>query len=197
MRWRLRIALMLVAAAMLAGMATLVVRAMRPRRMSDLAALAADYVPHVAQRIQNFHRVAVRDGRKVWEVAARDARYFERERKVVVRRPMLKFYLAGGGEISVEAEEGTVWVEGRELRAADVRGSIELTLDGYRVKTNSARYDRATGRITAPEAVVVEGEELTARGAAVEIDIADRRLRLLRKVEMELRPRDENEVPAG
>jgi len=197
MRWRLRIVLMLGMLGMLAGIATLAVRAMRRPRVSDLAALAADYLPHVAQRIQNFHRVSVRNGRKVWEIAARDARYFERERKVVVRRPMVRFYLAGGEEIRIAAEEGTVWLDGRELRAVDVQGSIELTLDGYRVTANSARYERASGRIFAPEGVVIEGKQLAARGDAVEIDIADRRLRLLRRVDMELRPRDGNQTPAG
>ena len=49
-------------------------RLTRARLERELARQAADLLPDVAQRIQNFHRMKVDKGRKVWEVAASEAR---------------------------------------------------------------------------------------------------------------------------
>ena len=58
--------------------------------------IAADFLPQVAQRIQNFRRVKVKDGRTVWEITADDAQYFDKENAVVVRLPRVTFSMDDG-----------------------------------------------------------------------------------------------------
>ena len=48
----------------------------KPRTVADLG---ADFLPDVAQHIQNFRRVKLKDGKAVWEVQAEDAQYTDGE----------------------------------------------------------------------------------------------------------------------
>jgi len=48
---------------------------------------AARFLPEAAQRIQNFRRVKMEGDRKAWEIAAREAQYFEDDQAVSVQAP--------------------------------------------------------------------------------------------------------------
>ncbi|HEV8713098.1 MAG TPA: LPS export ABC transporter periplasmic protein LptC, partial [Candidatus Binatia bacterium] len=65
-----------------------------------------DIVPEADQRLQNFRRVQVRDGKKIWEIAARQARYFEADGEVIVEAPEVSFYLNDGGVVALRCGEG-------------------------------------------------------------------------------------------
>src|SRR2546426_5492397 len=62
---------------------TVTVRAQRHSEQR-LKKLAVGVFPEADQRIQNFSRVKMRDGKKVWEIVARQARYSEDTGEVVV-----------------------------------------------------------------------------------------------------------------
>ena len=187
---RLRIIVALSVIGLLIGMGILVGRFMWQQGKAELAGRALDLLPDVAQRIQNFHRVQVRDGRKVWEIAATEARYFEEEHRVVVRDPVLRLYLPDGRAVGVRGDEGTVSLEGKELRSVELSGGIEVTLTDYTVTTDYARYDRSTDRIIAPGMVHISGQDVDARGERMEVDVGAQRLRLSSDVHMTLRKRE-------
>ena len=69
----------------LGGIAYLVSSTMLARL--DPVRLGAELLPQVAQRIQNFRRVKVKDGRTVWEITADDAQYFEDDNQIIVHEP--------------------------------------------------------------------------------------------------------------
>src|SRR5262249_36560589 len=95
-RTRLRAALLLVVAAALGSIGYLVSRNVAARRTDPLRELGADFLPQVAQRIQNFRRVKVKNGRTVWQVTAKDAQYFEKTNQIIVREPHMTLYLDDG-----------------------------------------------------------------------------------------------------
>jgi len=76
-------------------------------------------LPNVAQRIQNFHRVKVDNGRKVWEVSAREAQYLENEEVVVVAHfGRIDFLICNAGiweGASVEAISEELWNKTLEI----------------------------------------------------------------------------------
>jgi len=47
------------------------------QHLRGLRSAQLDFLPEAAQRIQNFRRVKMDGDRKAWEVAAREAQYFE------------------------------------------------------------------------------------------------------------------------
>jgi LPS export ABC transporter protein LptC len=189
MKARLRIVILLALTVLLGGMGWLVFRALETNEKFELAQKVLELVPDAAQRIQDFRRVQVRDGRKEWEIAAREARYFDEEQRVLVREPMVRLYLTDGRVVGIRGDEGVVLLDGRELRSVDLTGAIEVTLAEYTVRTAAAHYDRGADTIRAPGGVEISGGELDARGTGMEVDVRTQKLRLLDEVQMILRPR--------
>src|SRR5499433_2115027 len=106
-RNRLRAALLVVVSAALAGIAFLVSRNVIARRTGGLQELGRDFLPEVAQRIQNFHRVKMEHGRTVWEITAREARFFEQDNQIVVLEPRMTFFMKDDGRAThVSGAEG-------------------------------------------------------------------------------------------
>jgi predicted nuclease with RNAse H fold len=79
MKAPLRIAILVALTVLLGGMGWLVRRALTMNEQLELAQKVLELVPEAAQRIRDFRRVQVRDGRKEWEIAAAEARYFDEE----------------------------------------------------------------------------------------------------------------------
>jgi LPS export ABC transporter protein LptC len=182
-RTRLRAALLVVVGAALGGIAYLVSRDVGARRAHTLADLGADFLPEVAQRIQNFRRVKVENGRMVWEITAKDARYFEQENAVVVIEPEMTFFLKEEGRAAhVAGAEGRLTLDGREVKALTLRGRVAVRLDDLRLETEEATYDRDRDLITAPGVVTVHGRTLDVQGRRMEVDVGPQHVRLLEDV---------------
>jgi len=166
----------------------LLVREYWARGQSAVDGEAIGIVPNVAQRIQDFHRVKVDKGRKVWEVSAREARYHDDRGVVIVNEPVVSFFAKDGREISLRGEEGKVALSARELRSVEMTGDIVVRLGDYALRTRSARYERLRGMIVAPGPVEISGGSLEARSDRMEIDIDHHILRLRDDVHVTLRP---------
>ena len=83
---------------------TVTVRAQRHSEQR-LKKLAVGLFPEADQRIQNFRRVKMRDGKKVWEIVARQARYSEDSGEVVVDVPEVSLYFSDGEVIALDLLE--------------------------------------------------------------------------------------------
>src|SRR5947207_5043121 len=115
-RKRVRTALLIVVSAALGGIGYLVSRNVVAHRAHPLEDLGKDFLPQVAQRIQNFRRVKVEHGRTVWEITAKDAQYFAKDDQVVVIEPQMTFYLDNGArQAHVRGAEGRLALDGREV----------------------------------------------------------------------------------
>ena len=182
-RTRLRAALLIVVGAALGGIGYLVSRDVRARHGHGLDELGADFLPEVAQRIQNFHRVKVENGRMVWEITAKDARYFEQDSQIVVLEPKMTFFMKEEGRAAhLAGAEGRITLDGREVKALTLRGNVAVRLDDLQLETNEATYDRERDLITAPGIVTVHGRTLDVRGRRMEVDVGPQHVRLLEDV---------------
>jgi LPS export ABC transporter protein LptC len=175
--------MLLVVAAALGGIGYLVSRRVVDRQAGLLLELGQDILPHVAQRIRNFRRVKVEDGRPVWEITARDAQFLETEGEVVVVAPRLTFYLDGGArEAHITGAEGRLSLDGRELRSLTLRGGVRVRFAALQLDMEEATYDRARDRITSPSEVTIRGRALEVRGRGFEVDVGPQQMRLLQEV---------------
>jgi LPS export ABC transporter protein LptC len=186
-RSRLRAALLVVVAAALAGIGWQVSRSVGARRTHTLADLQ-DFLPQAAQRIQNFRRAKVENGRTVWEITADDAQYFETDSAIVVVQPTLRVFLRDGGrEVTVHGAEGRLTLDGRELAAVTLGGGVTVTLDDLELQTPAATYDRARDLITSSAEVTVRGRTVDLRGRGMEVSVGPQLVRLLGDVHTVLR----------
>ncbi len=182
-RTRLRAALLVVVGAALAGIGYLVSRNVVARRARTLADLGKDFLPQVAQRIQNFRRVKMEKGRTVWEITAEDAQYFERDNQVVVVQPRMTFYMKDDGRAGhLSGAEGRITLAGQEVKTLTIRGAVAVRLDDLELDTEEATYDRDHDLITAPGVVTLRGRTLDVRGRRMEMDVGPQHVRLLEDV---------------
>src|SRR5215831_7036035 len=94
-REQVRFIIALIVVASLATVGYHVATSFRAQKQQEqnLTQWAKDIVPEAAQRMQNFRRAKIRDGKKVWEIAAQQARYLEDQGEIVVEGPEVTLYL--------------------------------------------------------------------------------------------------------
>jgi LPS export ABC transporter protein LptC len=182
-RARLRAALLLTVVAAAGILGYLVSRNVAARRVDPLRELGEDFLPQVAQRIQNFRRVKVENGRTVWQITAKDAQYFDQTGEIVVRQPDMTFFLADGRQAHITGAEGRLTLSGgRELDSLKLIGSVAVTLDDLELRTDEATYDRGRDLITSPAPVTVTGKTMEVRGRGMEVQVGPQHVRLLAEV---------------
>jgi LPS export ABC transporter protein LptC len=182
-RTRLRAGLLVVVAAALGGIGYLASRNVVARRARTLDDLGKDFLPQVAQRIQNFRRVKVENGRTVWEITAKDAQFFQEDSQIVVIEPQMTFHLEDGSKKAlVQGNEGRLALDGHELTSITLRGAVAVHFDDLQLETEEATYDRVSDRITTPGAVTLRGRTVELRGRGMEVHVGPQRVRLLSDV---------------
>lgn len=162
------------------------------RRRPDLVMDALRLLPDAAQRLQDFHRVKLENGRMIWELRAQEAQLFEEEHRAVVQGPEMIFYGDGTERGRVRGDEGVLILDGAEIESVELRGAVRVEGDGYVLETEQATYVRARDVIVAPGAVRISGKRLAAAGDQMEIDVSDRRLVLRGTVRVTLAGRDDH-----
>jgi LPS export ABC transporter protein LptC len=181
-RTRLRAALLIVVAAALVGIGYLVGRDVVARRTRGLQALG-NFLPQVAQRIQNFRRVKMEKGRMVWEITAAEAQYFEQDSQIVVVQPRVTFFLKDENRTAhLAGAEGRIGLDGHDVSTITLRGGVAIQLDDLELATDEATYERDRDLITAPGAVRLRGRTLDVQARGMEVDVGPQHVRLLQDV---------------
>jgi LPS export ABC transporter protein LptC len=154
------------------------------QHLRSLRTRELDFLPQVSQRIQNFRRVKMEGDRKVWEIAAREAQYFEEDKQIVVDDPEVSFFAKDDqGVVSVKGKQGKILLEGREMDRVDLEGAIELRFRDYLVRTDRAFYQRADDAVVSPGTVVVTGDGLSLSGQRMTLEMGSQRVRFEGKVQ--------------
>jgi len=188
MRKPLRLTVIASVVLLLCGIGGLLARSLWQQHGQDVARAGLEFLPGVSQHIQDFHRVKVQDGRKVWEVAAEDAQYKEEEQTVTVRGALLHLFLKDGRTLGLKGADGHILLDGRELSSVDLNGAIEVTLADYVMRTEHAMYDHQQKVISMPGAVEISGRALQVRGDRMEVNVDTERLTMYHHVSMQIQP---------
>jgi LPS export ABC transporter protein LptC len=188
MRVRLR---RLVIALILLSLGTgsaLLVRELWSQRKNDLAREALDMLPRVAQRIRDFHRVKVDGGRKVWEVSAKEAQYYQEDKMVAVEEPRVSVFLKDGRMVALSGTTGKVFLDDRDLSRVELEGAIDVQLGEYALRAQKASYERDRDLIVAPGPVEIHGSDFDLHGTSLEIQVASQQLTVSEGVQTVFRP---------
>jgi LPS export ABC transporter protein LptC len=188
MRKHLRLTIIALVVLLLGGIGALLARSLWQQHRRDVARVGLDFLPGVSQHIQDFHRMKVQDGRKVWEVAAEDAQYREEDEKVIVRGAALQLFLKDGRSFGLKGADGQILLAGREIMRVDLTGAIQATFADYVMRTERASYDHQQRIISTPGAVEISGRALQLRGDSMTVDVHAERLTLQHHVSMRIEP---------
>lgn len=154
---------------------------------SDASASGMDYFagmdePETAGsrlHLQEFHRIAVKDGQPVWEVEASDAQYYSKEGVTHLNDANLTVHREGGSKVRLQAKSAKLLSNEGTLARAELVGDIVVELEkGLVIKTDLALYYVLRSQISAPGHVIIQGEGYSIEGDELTADLAAQTLKL-------------------
>ena len=149
---------------------------------------ALDYLPESALRLKEFHRAKIEDGRKVWELFGDEASYFKEQKEALIKKPRFYYYDKKGEVAETKGNEALLYLNEKELERMELHGDVQVTFQGYILKSEEANYLPAKDQIVLPNRTTVAGEGIELEGARMEVEIQDKKIRLLRAVKTKIEP---------
>jgi len=152
---------------------------MQREQEQNLARLAKDIAPETAQRMQNFRRAKIRGDKKVWEIAARQARYVQEENEIVVEEPEVSLFVKDGDTITLKCREGRVHLgKDEEVIRMELSGGLEIRVNDLVITTPTAVYESDRGVIFSDGPIHLVGQGVEVEGKGYTVDVMEKRLTL-------------------
>jgi LPS export ABC transporter protein LptC len=176
---RFIIALAVVVSLVIVGYQLVTTLQAQRRSEQDVARLVTDVAPEAAQRMQNFRRAKIRDGKKVWEIAARQASYSQENNEIVVEGPEVTLYVKNGDVIALRCHEGRVHLNNdEEMIRMELSGDLEMRVGDFVITTPNAVYENERNAIFSDGPVRIVGQGVEVEGQGYTVDVAEKRLTL-------------------
>lgn len=145
------------------------------KRLADLP----DVSPKVDQRMEDFRHAKMQDGKKVWEVAARQARFSQESGELIIDDPELSLFLDNGDMVALRCREGRVYMDGKQdVTRMELRGDIKMQIGDFFLQAQEAVYESGRNIVSASSPVQITGRGFTAEGQSYTVEVADKRVTL-------------------
>lgn len=140
-------------------------------------------------QLQDFHRVEVKNGKAVWEVHAKDARYYPAAAVTHVNDAVLTLFREGQSSITVKSNAARLATIGESIGKVGLEGEVELKLGNeLTLYSETADYAADKKRVVIPGAVRIAGVGFEVRGNGLQYDIEGEQLTLSEDVECTFKP---------
>lgn len=161
-------------------------RAQKEIKANPMTAL--DYLPESALQIKDFHRSKIEDGRKVWELFGEEANYYKERKEAVIKNPRFYYYDKKGEVAETKGDQALIYLNEKELERMELRGAIEVTFQGYVLRSEEANYTPADDQIVLPSRTTVVGEGIAVEGARMEVELEGKKIRMIQAVRTKIEP---------
>jgi LPS export ABC transporter protein LptC len=149
---------------------------------------ALDYLPESALHMKEFHRAKIENGRKLWELFGDEASYFKEQKEAIIKKPRFYYYDKKGEVVETTGDEAHLYINEKELERMELRGDIQVSFQGYVLKSEEANYLPVKDQILLPNRTTVVGEGIELEGSSMEIELEDRKIRLVHRVKTKIEP---------
>jgi len=149
---------------------------------------ALDYIPESALHMKDFRRAKIEDGRKVWELFGDEANYFKDQKEAVIKKPRFYYYNKNGETAETTGDTARLFFNEKEMEKMQLNGEIQVTYQGYVLKSEEAIYLAAEQRIFLPTRATVAGDGLEVEGARMEVELEAKKVRLVQNVKTKIEP---------
>jgi len=161
----------------LAGLGFVLGRTMiNQQQAEEQTPAGSDLEADVSQRIREFRRVKVKDGRKEWELTAHEAEFFTELGEVAITGPKMAFYGGDGRSVEVKGREGRVFLTDGNVQRIELSGGIDVTVGDYFVQTDKAIYFENINSIAAPGEVRLKGSDIALAGQSMLLELGSQRV---------------------
>ena len=149
---------------------------------------ALDYLPDSTLQLKDFHRSKIENGRKVWDLFGEEANYYKEQKEALIKKPRFYYYDKKGEVAETKGDEAVLYLNDKELERMELRGGIEVTFQGYILKSEEANYTPAKDQIVMPSRTTVVGEGISLEGARMEVDVEEKKIRMIHAVRTKIEP---------
>ena len=149
---------------------------------------ALDYLPESALHMKEFHRAKIENGRKLWDLFGDEASYFKEQKEAIIKKPRFYYYDKKGEVVETTGDEAHLYINEKELERMELRGDIQVSFQGYLLKSEEANYLPAKDQVILPNRTTVVGEGIELEGSSMEIELEDRKIRLVHRVKTKIEP---------
>lgn len=149
---------------------------------------ALDYLPESALQLKDFHRAKIENGRKVWELFGEEANYFKEQKEALIKKPRFYYYDKKGEVAETKGDTARLYINEKELERMELRGAVQVTFQGYVLKSEEANYLPAQDQIVLPGHTTIVGEGLALQGARMEVEMEAKKMRLVQAVKTKIEP---------
>ena len=149
---------------------------------------ALDYLPEAALKMKDFHRAKIEDGRKIWEIFGDEASYLKEQKEAIITKPRFYYYDKKGETAETTGEIARIYLNENELEKMELQGSIQVTYQGYVLKSEEAVYSPGKQRITLPTKTTIISNGFELHGSSMEVELEEKKMRMLRDVKTKLEP---------
>jgi LPS export ABC transporter protein LptC len=191
MRGRTRLVLLVVIFLSLGGVAYKVAESlwiMKAEEIRKNPLKALDHVPESQLQIKDFRRAKIENGRKMWELFGDEANYFKEQKEAVIKKPRFYYYNKNGETAETTGDTARLFLNDKELEKMQLQGGVQVTYQGYVLKSEEATYFADTGRIVLPQRATVAGNGLEVEGSRMEIEMEVKKVRLVQNVKTKIEP---------
>ncbi|HUK40346.1 MAG TPA: LPS export ABC transporter periplasmic protein LptC [Candidatus Acidoferrales bacterium] len=149
---------------------------------------ALDYLPESALHMKDFRRAKIEDGRKVWEIVGDEANYYKEQKQAVIKKPRFYYYDKKGETAETTGEVAKLFFKEKELEQMQLQGNVEVNYQGYTLRSEEAIYLPDKQQIVVPTKATVVGEGLQMEGSSMQVELDEKKVRLLQNVKTKLEP---------
>jgi len=149
---------------------------------------ALDYLPEAALKMKDFHRAKIEDGRKIWEIFGDEASYLKDQKQAIITKPRFYYYDKKGETAETTGEMARIYLNENELEKMELQGAIQVTYQGYILKSEEAVYLPGKQRITLPTKTTIISNGFELHGSSMEVELEEKKMRMLRDVKTKLEP---------
>lgn len=161
----------------------------RPRldELIDISRLNGKSLPHLLQRIRDFRRIVMRDGKKVLEVSASEASYYRDRTAVEIVDPHVAFFSEGDTVASLSGKRGVLVMDGNDVASVELSQSVLLELLQFEIRAQRMVYARVRKTVVADGNAEIRSPEVELKGKAMTVDLTGKSLTVEGSVDMTLR----------
>lgn len=134
-------------------------------------------------QLRDFNRVEVREGKPVWEIRAKEARYFASSSVVLVSDADLTVYQSDGSKTFIGSKGAKLHLKDSAVERVELEGDVKVELSGsFVAKTQYAAYLSGERGLSAPGLVKLAGDGYSVEGVGFHMNLESGEVNFLGKV---------------
>jgi LPS export ABC transporter protein LptC len=119
--------------------------------------------------LEKIRFVEDKRGQKTWELEAKSIQQYQDQNIILLEEVKVTFFTKEGRSFIISGKKGKVYQDSNDM---ELVGDVLLTSsDGYRLKTQSLSYHHLERRMSTPDPIEIEGEQIRVIGKGMQVDM--------------------------